>query len=57
MINWDLLQDLSEGKKENIRICEKCDYLGVNKNCTKHECQCFVTSLVIEGLTCPLNKW
>jgi hypothetical protein len=57
MIIWENLQDLSEEKKECIRICEQCEYLGEFKNCTEHECGCFVTSIVIEGLGCPHNKW
>jgi hypothetical protein len=57
MINWELLTDLSEQKKNQIKVCEKCEFLGINKNCTKHECNCFVTSIVIEGKGCPLNKW
>jgi hypothetical protein len=57
MIIWENLQDLTEEKKECIRICEQCEYLGEYKNCTEHECGCFVTSIVIEGLNCPHNKW
>lgn len=57
MINWDILESYSDDIKNKISICEKCENLGVNKNCIEHDCQCFVTSIVIENLGCPLNKW
>jgi hypothetical protein len=57
MIIWENLYNLEEEKKNKIRICEKCEFLGENKNCTQHECKCFVTSIVVEGYSCPMNKW
>jgi len=57
MINWEKLQNIPDFKKQRIMICEKCEFLGEHKNCTRHECQCFVTSLVIQDYDCPENKW
>jgi hypothetical protein len=57
MIIWKNLSHLSEDLQEKIRLCESCEHLGVNKNCTIHECGCFVTSIVIENKGCPIKKW
>lgn len=57
MIDWSFLESYPKEIKNKILICEKCEYLGINKNCTIHECGCFVTSIVIENKGCPIKKW
>lgn len=60
MIDWKVLNSntrVDEDVVRKIKICESCEFLGQNKNCTISECKCFVTSIAIEGLDCPIHKW
>lgn len=57
MIDFDRYKEYSEEINANIQICSECRYLGFNDECLVHECRCFATSVVINNLGCPLNKW
>jgi hypothetical protein len=60
MILWDILNnnpEVDEEAKRKIKICESCEFLGKNSNCTISECGCFVTSMVLEKKECPVHKW
>jgi hypothetical protein len=57
MIIWENLKHFSDEQKNAVKICESCTYLGEYKNCTKHECGCFITSIISNNMKCPLSKW